>query len=651
MTPPLPAARPRFSLSEQPPAGRQALALAALWLAVAVVTAWAAASVAIAVSITAVRLLAALALVALSTMALMLASDSVERWLEGQGRDWARWLQWLTTSIVALAVVVVLGALVPLFLGALLTSSAPGRSGTSNVAFALLVDLLVGALAGALAIGLTLLSTAVLGRAISWVQRRLGAPERAKKWNPPAHAPKRSSRDLPRGVKRWSRDLLRGVLLGVVGLLLSALYTAVVTPHHSGPADTQVRSEPSVWLAVVLPVLFWFLGTGIAWRWFPHRKGEAVTPHRRLRHGTHASALAVCLLIGAAWISAGDVERQARQQLWSPITTTVPAVPVSDQQAIRESPYLAQQFEPLLQLSSGERWDPTAITWYMTHNAAPHTQPPLCNTGGGCYQISPSCDEADPGPCAVSGADDPALYYRYVDASNLSGKDQAPSASGGAWTVIEYWIFYNYDSLHTWAVTQWHQADWEQVSVLVQRRGKSVRPIEVGFSEHCYGASMPAARVEWNRSHPVVFVARGSHANYPRPVSVPVRQLRCSLGVTPRYLGAAGLFFSPTIDGSRLEIPPAYLVGLRDVADARRPTTALKLPSLHNANELPSRVGYWGLDNNLSPLQIGRLRSSAGPPAPQRQGPWDQPFKSMFCNDRWLSEDPRAVSAWMCRSR
>jgi hypothetical protein len=232
--------------------------------------------------------------------------------------------------------------------------------------------------------------------------------------------------------------------------------------------------------------------------------------------------------------------------------------------------------------------------------------------------------------------------------------DHPPSASGGAWTVIEYWIFYNYDSLHTWPVTQWHQADWEQVSVLVQRRGTSVRPAEMAFSEHCYGARLPAARVQWTgdgRSHPVVFVGQGSHANYPRPVSVPVRQLRCSLGVAPRYLGVAGLFFSPAIDGSRLEIPVAYLIGLRDAAGPRRPTSTPTLLPLHSANEIPSHVSYWGLDNNLSPLQIGRLRSSAGPPAPQRQGPWDQPFKSMFCNDRWLSEDPRAVSAWMCHSR
>jgi hypothetical protein len=181
-----------------------------------------------------------------------------------------------------------------------------------------------------------------------------------------------------------------------------------------------------------------------------------------------------------------------------------------------------------------------------------------------------------------------------------------------------------------------------------------VRPVEVAFSEHCYGARAPAERVQWiNQSHPVVFVARGSHANYPRSVNVPVRQLRCSLGVTPRYLGVAGLFFSPAVDGSRLEIPVAYLIGLRDDANGARPESTLKLLPFDTATDIQSFAGHWGLDNNLSPLQIGRLRSSAGPPAPQLQGPSRTPFDSMLCSGRWLSTRavPRSETSWTCASR
>jgi hypothetical protein len=75
--------------------------------------------------------------------------------------------------------------------------------------------------------------------------------------------------------------------------------------------------------------------------------------------------------------------------------------------------------------------------------------------------------------------------------------------------VIEYWLFDNYDSLDVGLVAQWHQADWEQVSVLVEQRGGTVWPVEVAFSEHCYGAVVPAAKVQWQGTHPVSYVALG----------------------------------------------------------------------------------------------------------------------------------------------
>jgi hypothetical protein len=136
-------------------------------------------------------------------------------------------------------------------------------------------------------------------------------------------------------------------------------------------------------------------------------------------------------------------------------------------------------------------------------------------------------------------------------------------------------------------------------------------------------------------------------------VSVPVRQLRCSLGVTPRYLGVAGLFYSPALDGSRLEIPVAYLAGLRDQADRARRAPLLRLVRLDTAHAIVSFDGNWGLDNNLSPFGIGRLRSSAGPPAPQTQDPWKTPFNSMLCSGSWLTTEaaPRSEPAWICGSR
>jgi hypothetical protein len=580
----------------------------------------------------ALRIVIDVILVALIITALMLASDTVERWLGWSG--WGRRLQWLTTSIVVLSVVVVIGAPTSLLL--------PDRPGTSNVVIDFLVDIGLGALAGVIATGIVLFAAAALGQVIWWAQCQLGLGSRADRWRGPTHS-----------WKRVLREIGRGAALGSVGLVLTAICTALVTTataNPTGAADTPVPRETSVLLTVGLPVLLWFAGTGAVWLLFARRHGDRLKPHRRLLHGTHASALAVCLVVVAAWIAAADLEAHAGHELWSGAAVAVPAVSVTRQQASPLSPYLAQRFEPQLWLASGEHWDPTEVTWYVRQNPRPNTRSSFCKTAG-CYEISLSCDSSNPGPCAPSGAGDPALYYRYVTAGT-DAKDQLPSAAG-AWTLIQYWIFYNYDSLQTWAVNQWHQSDWEQVSVLVRRRGNIVRPVEVAFSEHCYGARVPAERVRWSAgSHPVVYVGRGSHANYPRPISVPVRQLRCSLGLTPRYLGIAGLFFSPAVDGSRLEIPLAYLAGLRDHANGARPVPPPKLVALDTARAINSFRGYWGLDNNLSPFGILRLRASAGPPAPQTQGSWITPFRSMLCNGRWLRAPAvrRSEIAWVCQS-
>jgi hypothetical protein len=320
--------------------------------------------------------------------------------------------------------------------------------------------------------------------------------------------------------------------------------------------------------------------------------------------------------------------------------------------------YLAQKFVPQFELAPGERWEPTTVDWYVAHSQ-PTTSPTFCVPGPrtepqGCRELcniktgakcAPLCDDPDPKTCAPIGGIPPAVYYLYRDAANIP-KDH-PARSGHDWAVIEYWIFYNYDSLNAGLVTQWHQSDWEQVSVLVERRGSMVYPVEVGFSEHCYGAAVPAMKVSWNGSHPVSFVGLGSHANYPTQNDVPIRQLQCLTRQTPLYLGAAGLFFNPRVAGWSLELPIAYLIGLRDqtgrlhsVADAQ-PIAQQATPSIWFFH------GYWGVDNNLQ-IVAGGVATGAGPQSPQDQNPSRKPFHDMFCSSKWLKVSPAPATAWVC---
>ena len=105
-------------------------------------------------------------------------------------------------------------------------------------------------------------------------------------------------------------------------------------------------------------------------------------------------------------------------------------------------------------------------------------------------------------------------------------------------TLIQYWIFYGYDKWQTETVvgrmTQEHEADWEHVSVGLDSKNT---PLFVALSAHCGGQTVDwkdvhaapgrpdstgkkvevfdsRKRVNEDVSHPIVAVARGSHANY-----------------------------------------------------------------------------------------------------------------------------------------
>jgi hypothetical protein len=263
-------------------------------------------------------------------------------------------------------------------------------------------------------------------------------------------------------------------------------------------------------------------------------------------------------------------------------------------------------------------------------------------------KCAPLCDDSDPKTCAPIGGHPSAVYYLYRDAANTP--TDHPARSGHDWAVIEYWIFYNYDSLDTALVTQWHQSDWEQVSVLVERRRSTVYPVEVGFSEHCYGAVVPATEISWNGSHPVSFVGLGSHANYSTQNDLPIRQLQCLTRQTPRYLGAAGLFFNPRVAGWSLELPIAYLIGLRDQTGQARTVADLKPISQRDTPSIWRFHGYWGVNNNLQ-IVVGGVPTGAGPQSPQDQNPSRKPFRDMFCSTTWLKVSPTPATAWVCRPR
>jgi hypothetical protein len=144
-------------------------------------------------------------------------------------------------------------------------------------------------------------------------------------------------------------------------------------------------------------------------------------------------------------------------------------------------------------------------------------------------------------------------------------------------------------------------------------------------------------------------VGLGSHANYPTENDLPIRELQCLTRKTARYLGAAGLFFNPQVDGSALELPLAYLIGLRDRIGRGTGVTDARPISMQATPMISVFHGYWGIDNNLKVL-VGRARTGAGPQSPQDQNPSLHPFRDMLCAPNWIRISPVRGSDtdWVC---
>ena len=210
------------------------------------------------------RLLATFLLWIPGAAALILFSDGLDQLFPGRQRR--RWvveaLHWLSGSLVALALVVVLGAFVP---------SLFGMSVSPAFWPALGCDALIGALAG-FATFLLVASGGWAGEKLAYLLRRMGWIEDDEPKRPP--------------VSFWGdwswRDGLRMVVLSIAGVQVSGGVTQlfVAAPSNTtGRAADSAPSLPPVWTSIVVPLAVWFLVTGLVLvRVRPGRKRVQTAP-------------------------------------------------------------------------------------------------------------------------------------------------------------------------------------------------------------------------------------------------------------------------------------------------------------------------------------------------------------------------------------
>ena len=215
---------------------------------------------------------------------------------------------------------------------------------------------------------------------------------------------------------------------------------------------------------------------------------------------------------------------------------------------------LALRFRPHLFFDSAERWRPVDVDAFLAEPG--HKACPLPSTGAPCVplgsigQLTPSVAYIDLRGTHANGADAAALDLATCAKSKpaLLDCDQgrrsllyAHVTRTPTRVAIDYWWFLRYNAFSV----DLHEGDWEGVTVIVDAAGRRVESVH--FAAHASVWRYPAAvtRIDGAR-HVRVYLARGSHAAYPRPCATSTCHQTQSVLPDGRFDGR-----SPWVDNDR----------------------------------------------------------------------------------------------------
>jgi hypothetical protein len=190
--------------------------------------------------------------------------------------------------------------------------------------------------------------------------------------------------------------------------------------------------------------------------------------------------------------------------------------------------------------------------------------------------------------------------------------------------VLQYWYFY-YDNTYiadppTDSIWQAHEGDWEVVNVVLS---EDEQPQFVGYSQHCRGQQRAWASTPTLDTHPIVYVAAGSHANY---FSAGTHEIdiktACPLPQQAiDFLQAGGYLplFDRSFDGGEVAGPQeagGTFTHIRAIEDGHPSWVAFP--------------GFWGeLQYVHAPPPIGTFPFGTSPPGPADHTIWGNPLGTM----------------------
>jgi hypothetical protein len=177
---------------------------------------------------------------------------------------------------------------------------------------------------------------------------------------------------------------------------------------------------------------------------------------------------------------------------------------------------LLVRYSPVVVLHPDERFRPAPVDGFLadsdlyqqTATGWQKVDTPLPGGVGGYRLDQRYCNPRD-GVAAID------CYAGAEDAHGSPPTAYGNASIRGDRIVLQYWLFYAYDAysptIPAGRFWQVHEGDWEAVSVLLDREGV---PLLAAYSQHSRGVRRDWARVPKRGTHPIDYVALGSHANY-----------------------------------------------------------------------------------------------------------------------------------------
>jgi hypothetical protein len=276
------------------------------------------------------------------------------------------------------------------------------------------------------------------------------------------------------------------------------------------------------------------------------------------------------------------------------LTTAATAIAMPSRSAATPAQLLGR-YAPVIVLAPGESFAPERVDGFLadsTLTAGSYDQT-TCQAIGGPAAL-PCYAAADKAHAPV-----PAVYG-------------AVFKSGGR-TVLEYWFFYYFD-IYTFTnplapVWQDHEGDWEAVAVVLDAKSK---PLLVGTSRHCTGARRDWTKVRRRGDRPVIYVARGSHANYFAP-GLPLIPNRC---LPPQA--------TALLEQYHVSLPEIVRVGRTIANEAVVPITATS-PAWMKFTGAWGEAQYIQIPNRQAPLAYG-----TSPTGPAAHALWRRPLPTVL---------------------